>query len=67
MDGRHRHAAWSPQSLESEQPWSVSLLVVGLLVGQALFIPSPCEGLPVQVCGGDIAQDSQECLSYRAT
>src|SRR6266853_1624352 len=33
-------------------------------VGQGLFIPSPCEGLPVQVCCGEIKPDRQECLSY---
>jgi hypothetical protein len=33
-------------------------MVAGVLVGQAL--------LPVQVCGGDIAPDSQEWLSYYA-
>jgi hypothetical protein len=59
MDGRHRHAAYGPQSLESDEALWVSLLVIGVLVGQAL--------LPVQVCGGDIARDSQEFLSYRAT
>ena len=42
------------------------MVVAGVLVGQALFIPSPCEGLPVQVCGAEIALDRQECLSCEA-
>jgi hypothetical protein len=37
------------------------------LVGQALFIPSLCEGLPVRFCRSYIAPDSQECLSYSTT
>jgi len=41
------------------------MVVAGVVVGQALFIPSPCEGLPVQVCRAEITLDSQEWLSYR--
>jgi peptide-methionine (S)-S-oxide reductase len=35
------------------------------LVGQALFIPSPCEGLPVHFCRGEIVSDRKEYLYYR--
>jgi hypothetical protein len=35
-------------------------------VGQALFIPSPSEGLPVLVCCGKITEDRREYLSYLA-
>jgi len=42
----------------------VTLLAARGLVGQALFIPSPCEGLPVLLGCGEIVPDRQECLSY---
>ena len=41
------------------------MVVAGVLVGQALFTPSPREGLPIQVRGAEITPDSQEWLSYR--
>jgi hypothetical protein len=41
------------------------MVVAGFLVGQTLFTPSPWEGLPVQVCGPEIALDIEEWLSYR--
>ncbi len=37
---------------------------MGLEVGQALFIPSRCEGLPVQRNLATADVDTQECLSY---
>ena len=36
-----------------------------VLVGQALFIPSPCEGLPVRFDLAAAQVDRQECLSYQ--
>src|ERR1700704_2303038 len=42
----------------------VILLAAGVLVGRALFIPCPCEGLPVLLGCGEIVPDRQECLSY---
>jgi len=42
----------------------VSFLAATFFVGQALFIPSPCEGLPVHACRGHIVPDRQECLFY---
>jgi hypothetical protein len=36
-------------------------------VGQPLFTPSPCEGLPVLLCCDEIVPDRRECLSYQAT
>ena len=41
----------------------VSFLAATFFVGQALFIPSPCEGLPVHLCRGEFVLESRECLS----
>jgi hypothetical protein len=62
---------WGPNTFGTVDPTALSgrdffcpMVVAGVLVGQALFIPSPCEGLPVQVCGAQTALDIEEWLSY---
>ena len=51
---------------ESGRDFFCPMVVAGVLVGQALFTPSPREGLPIQVRGAEITPDSQEWLSYYA-
>src|SRR5882762_9507910 len=60
---RSRHQANARPTNEQATRSIEGGVVARGLVGQALFIPSPCEGLPVRLCNGEIVSDRKE-MSY---